>query len=181
MGEGMLLFLAIIEDEEERTKIEQIYELYSKRLYKIAYAVLKNVDDAEDAVQIAMLNTCKHVKKLRDPKDPNTMWYVMRATKNAAINIYNRKKDQQNKEEIYDDAFVGENTFETLNEGSDLAKQILKLSPRDSDIIMLKYVHGFDYSEIAKIMKISKEAAKRAGARARKRLEDSIRREENMQ
>ena len=174
----MLLFLATIEDHEDRTKIEQIYNLYSKKLYQIAFAVLQNTEDAEDAVQTAMLNTCKHVKKLQDPKDRDTMWYVMRATKNAAINIYNKKKNRWNKEEPYDDTFISIDSSEMFNEGSELSRRILELTPRDRDILMLKYVQGYDYSEIAQILKMSKEAAKRAGARAKKRLEEAIRVEE---
>jgi RNA polymerase sigma-70 factor (ECF subfamily) len=89
------------------------------------------------------------VKKLQDPKDHNTMWYVMRATKNAAINIYNKKKRHCNKEMSYDDMFAGEDVLERYQEVSELSKRILELSPRDRDILMLKYVHGYEYSEIA--------------------------------
>lgn len=174
----MLLFLATIEDKEDRSKMEQIYILYSQKLYQVAFSILQNVEDAEDAVQTAMVHTCKHVKKLQDPKDHNTMWYVMRATKNAAINIYNKKKRHWNKEMSYDDMFVGEDVLERYQEVSELSKRILELSPRDRDILMLKYVHGYEYSEIAGILKISKDAAKKAGTRAKKKLEESIREEE---
>ena len=85
-------FLATIEDKEDRTKIEQIYELYAASMKIIAIAILRNEEDAEDAVQTAMLNACRHVKKLQDPKDENTKWYVMQITRNAAREIYRKKK-----------------------------------------------------------------------------------------
>ena len=51
---------------------------------KIAFSILHNQEDAEDAVQIAMLNICKHVKKIQDPNDKDAKWYVMQATKNVS-------------------------------------------------------------------------------------------------
>lgn len=175
----MLLFLATIEDKEDRTKIEQIYKLYSRKLYKVALAIVHNPADAEDAVQTAMVSVCKHVKKLQDPEDYNTMWYVMQATKNAAINIYNKNKNQWKKETTQDDVLLGEDSFGSYNEGSSLARLITELPPRDRDILMLKYEFGYEYAEIAQIMGISKDSAKKAGARAKKRLKDSLGEEGN--
>lgn len=170
----MLLFLATIEDKEDRTKIEQIYKLYSRKLYKVALAIVHNPADAEDAVQTAMVNACKHVKKLREPKDYDTMWYMMQATKNAAINIYNKNKNRWKKETAHDDAMVGEDYIESYREGSDLARLITELPPRDRDVLMLKYEQGYEYAEIARIMGITEDAARKAGSRAKKRLKESL-------
>ena len=42
--------------------IEQIVKTYSSSMFKAAYAVLKNRDDAEDAVQEAFIKLmCKHL------------------------------------------------------------------------------------------------------------------------
>ena len=38
---------------EQRKTLTLIYELYYKQMYKMAYAVLRNRHDAEDAVQEA--------------------------------------------------------------------------------------------------------------------------------
>ncbi|MBE5861965.1 MAG: sigma-70 family RNA polymerase sigma factor [Lachnospiraceae bacterium] len=170
----MLLFLATIEDKEDRTKMEQIFTLYSKKLFRVALAIVHDPDDAEDAVQIAMVNACKHVKKLREPKDYDTMWYMMQATKNAAINIYNKNKNRWKKETAHDDAMVGEDYIDSYREGSDLARLITELPPRDRDVLMLKYEQGYEYAEIARIMGITEDAARKAGSRAKKRLKESL-------
>ena len=174
----MFIFLAIIEDEEDRTKIEQIYELYSESMKIIASAILHNEKDAEDAVQTAMLNTCKHVKKLQDPMDNNTKWYVMQITKNAAREIYRKKKKRWKQETSLEEELVGEAPLEQYDGESDLAKQIGGLAPRDRDVLMLKYLYGYDYAEVGQIIGISKEAAKKAGQRAKNRLEKAMGKEE---
>ena len=174
----MLLFLTIIEDKEERTKIEQIYELYSKKMHQVAFGVLRDEKDAEDAVQTAMFNTWKHLKKLQDPKDENTKWYVMQAAQNAAINIYWKNKRRRERETVLDENLIGNDVFSRYDQGSELSKQIAKLSPRDREVLMLKFIYGYEYAEIAQILNISTDAAKKAGSRAKERLERYVRGEE---
>lgn len=174
----MFIFLTIIDDEDDRTKIEQIYELYAASMEIIAFAILRNKEDAEDAVQTALLNVCKHVKKLQDPKDENTKWYVMEITKNAARGIYSKKKKRWKREMSLEEELVGEVPLAQYDGESDLAKRIEELAPRDRDILMLKYLHGYDYSEIGQIFGISTEAAKKAGQRAKNRLEKAMGKED---
>ena len=50
-----------------RERIEQIYQLYEQKMYRIAYSILGNSYDAEDAVQDAFLKLVRLVKKLDDP------------------------------------------------------------------------------------------------------------------
>ena len=46
----MLLFITMIEDDEIRSKLEIIYNLYSKLMQACAFRILKNSSDSEDAV-----------------------------------------------------------------------------------------------------------------------------------
>ena len=46
----MLFVLTIVENEEERIKLEELYEMYRQEMHRQALAILKNDDDAEDAV-----------------------------------------------------------------------------------------------------------------------------------
>ena len=50
----MLIYLQIIETEEERSKFEQLYEAYRGLLYRVAFARLRNAQDAEDAVSLCV-------------------------------------------------------------------------------------------------------------------------------
>ena len=44
------LYLALV-DEEQKDKFEQVYYKYRNLLYYVAYEILQNERDAEDAVQ----------------------------------------------------------------------------------------------------------------------------------
>ena len=64
----MLSFLLIIEDEETRSKVEEIYLQYHNEMYTIAYAILKQAEDAEDVVQSSIIKLADYVSKISEIK-----------------------------------------------------------------------------------------------------------------
>lgn len=52
----LLLYLSLLETEEDRLKITKIYENYLDWMLKMAYHYLKNEADAEDAVNDVFLS-----------------------------------------------------------------------------------------------------------------------------
>jgi len=50
----MMLFLAVIEHEQDRNKVEAIYKRYSKDMFRVAFRILKDYLLAQDAVQSVM-------------------------------------------------------------------------------------------------------------------------------
>lgn len=53
--------------------------------------------------------------------------------------------------------------------------EILKLSEKYRDVLMLKYVRGLEYSAIAKMLNISEDNARKIGQRAKEKLERNCR------
>lgn len=60
----MLIYLALIETEEEKRKFERIYTDYRQTMYFAAYRILQNVHTAEDAVHQAFLRVIDHLDKI---------------------------------------------------------------------------------------------------------------------
>ena len=52
----MLLYMAMIESEEDRSKFEIIFYEYRDLMYSVAKKILHDDRDAEDAVQEAFLS-----------------------------------------------------------------------------------------------------------------------------
>lgn len=55
--------LAILENEEQRNELSEIYEKNIKTFYSIALSNLHNRQDAEDAVHEAFLRAIKNISK----------------------------------------------------------------------------------------------------------------------
>ena len=51
----MLIYLQIIETDEDKSKFEQIYETYRGLMFHTAFKVLTHEQDAEDAVHHAFV------------------------------------------------------------------------------------------------------------------------------
>lgn len=85
--------------------IENIYKLYEQKMYHVAYSILHDEGLAEDAVQEAFIKLMKHNVYFEEPLSDNCKRYIITVIKNSSINIYNKKKKEQ--EIIY---FPGEDT-----------------------------------------------------------------------
>lgn len=61
----MLIYLSMIESEADKSLFEQLYIRYKGLMYHIAYRILQNREDAEDAVHQAFVSIAKNIKKLQ--------------------------------------------------------------------------------------------------------------------
>lgn len=63
----MIIYLQTIDDSSDKVKFERLYLHYQAFMYRIAYHILKNKQDAEDAVHNAFLSIAKNIEKIEDP------------------------------------------------------------------------------------------------------------------
>lgn len=162
----MLIYLQTIDSTSDQLKFETIYLEYKDIMYYVAYDILHNIHDAEDAVHYAFLKIAENIHKLGEPKCQKTKAYALTIVKNRAIDIYRVK--QRHPAEPYTDATIGiQVEYTGLNE---LAGCILKLPTRQRHIIILKYSHGYNLKEIAKMLGISYVNALKIEQRAKAKL-----------
>lgn len=89
----LLLCAAMIEAPEDRLRFEDIYYSYRKQMLLVALKVLGNQQDAEDAMQTALLGIARRMESIRTDDEAMLRAYVLLAAKNAAIDL----KRQQNR------------------------------------------------------------------------------------
>ena len=135
-------------------------------MYYIAYKILNNEHDAEDAVHSAFVKIAENIQKIDTPVCPKTQNYVVTIAENKAIDLYraNRRKSNQ----LYLDEISGIEVEESQIHG--LAASMAKLPPRYREIILLKYYHGFSCKEIAKHLEITESNAIKLDQRAKNKL-----------
>lgn len=51
----MLTFLIVIDNQEERDKLEGLYIAYHKQMFYIANEILKDIHESQDVVQTSIL------------------------------------------------------------------------------------------------------------------------------
>ena len=88
----MLIYLQMIESEEDKSKFEAIYNKYRQLMFVAANRILKNQYDAEDAVHQAFVSIIDNLSKVKEVNCPETRSYVVIITENKAIDIIRSRK-----------------------------------------------------------------------------------------
>lgn len=90
----LALYLAYLDDDNDKRLFEKIYNSYKKQMVTLAVSILNNNDDAEDTVGDVFLRIAqKNFDVVRGIKnDIDLRNYLLKATKNTSINKINTKK-----------------------------------------------------------------------------------------
>lgn len=135
-------------------------------MFYVANQILRNDQDAEDAVHDAFLAIAENIKKFSRLERHKTKAFVVTIVENKAIDLYRRKARRAE----------GALVEETLGvspgpeEGSALTQCILRLPGRYREFLRLKYQMGYSTREIAALMGLSWPAARKLEQRAKDKL-----------
>lgn len=142
----------------------------------IANYILRNKQDAEDAVQEAFLSIAQNISKISEPDSQRTKGFITVITTNKAIDMYNNK--YKAKLVNIDGCSADEPGVSVPPpEENGLACCILRLPIKYRNMIILKYSQGYSTRECAQILGISPSAASRLDQRAKNKLELMLREE----
>ncbi len=87
----MALYFQKDDPASERQKFREIYENYRRLMYQVAYEILKNHEDAEEALQEAFFRISKNISKISDTFCPQTKNYVVIICKKVALSMLKKR------------------------------------------------------------------------------------------
>lgn len=163
----MMIYLQMIETEEERSKFERIYTEYRGLMYHIAFKVLQQEQDAEDAVHLAFVSIAENISIIEEP-GPKMKSYTSIIVENKAINILNRRQRLP-----FSPLEQEEMGITVEYDGSNgLIACINQLPALQRQVIWLKYNYGYSLREIADMLQISHAWASKLDQRAKAKLRE---------
>jgi RNA polymerase sigma-70 factor (ECF subfamily) len=125
----------------------QLYSMYSNELYRYALYMTGNTQDAEDAVQEAVISAWRSVHNLKE-NDKFKLWlFKILTNKCKTLLIRNNKSHDALPIDEYD--FIGADDDFTVS--TELKSALQSLTPPDGQIIMLSIIGGFKSDELAQI------------------------------
>ena len=125
----------------------QLYSMYSNELYRYALYMTGNTQDAEDAVQEAVISAWRSVHNLKE-NDKFKLWlFKILTNKCKTLLIRNNKSHDALPVDEYD--FIGADDDFTVS--TELKSALQSLTPPDGQIIMLSIIGGFKSDELAQI------------------------------
>lgn len=83
----LFIYLAMIDDDTQRSKFEYIYHTYYGMMYKVAYELTKDQRLAEDAVHETMVNIIEDIDTIRmdNPKELKSYLYLVTKSKTMTL------------------------------------------------------------------------------------------------
>lgn len=189
----MLFLLLSSLNEDDRNFVLELYEKYGDYLYKTAYDILGNRNDAEDAVQDAMYKIIKHLDKFESSQEKKIrnqlVIYITSIARNTAIDVYRKRANSMRKEtglyiqtedgeelltEPEDETAAVENIAVTKENCIAVQRAMLTLSQELQDEVNLVYLCGYSCVEAADVLCISDNAVRARIFKARKKLRSML-------
>ncbi|MHB8061683.1 MAG: RNA polymerase sigma factor [Ruminiclostridium sp.] len=168
--------------DKEYKKIEELYIEYRTMMYRIAYSILNDNVFSEDAVQQAFETIIINYDKFKNLTENRTKGLLILITKNTCLNILKRKKiiEFVSFDDEMDDSCIDnpiENFIISNESYSRLLKVIDDLDEKYSLVLQLKFVFGYTYSEISKLLSISDQVVRVRIYRAKKKIIECLKSE----
>ena len=173
------LYLALLERPEENAAFEDIYNAYKGKMMAIAYNILGNHHDSEEAVSQAFFTVARSFGKIKGRCRPEQEAYINIVTRNAALDIY-RKKKSENSVAIEDVADMSDGRDDVSDEAlSDfgynrVVEAIRSLPEKYAEALYMFNVTGLSIREIADAVSESETTVKKRLQRARCKLRELL-------
>lgn len=144
----------------EKQALAQLYQLYCRKVYGLAYQMLGNHVDADEILQQTFIKVYQAIDELRDPRAFAT-WIYRITTRLCLDYLQNSKKkpiesiqEMGNNFELATSRWVS--TPDQILENQELLAAITQaideLPPQQKTIIILQEIEGFSKKQIAEIL-----------------------------
>jgi RNA polymerase sigma factor (sigma-70 family) len=132
----------------------RLYDVHVDRVYRHIYYRVGNQQDAEDLTQQVFLKAWQAIDRYKRKTSPFIAW-LMTIGHNLMVDFYRTKKDNSYLEaEALADGPTSspEQAAETSLEQQRLRRAILKLGSDEQQVVVLRFIEGFEFSEIASVL-----------------------------
>lgn len=158
-----------------KSVFSELIKPYYMQAYKMAYSILRQHHDAEDATQNAILKIYKSLESFKGTSSFKN-WFI-KIVKNHAIDLYRSNRRTVNIKDSFKETVKLSSTpparanvisvGELKNNFTILMKEI---SPRYKEVMKLRYVDSLSYEEISDTLNCSVGTVKSRLSRGRKQI-----------
>ncbi|MEY8283347.1 sigma-70 family RNA polymerase sigma factor [Lachnospiraceae bacterium 50-23] len=150
----------------------QMYEAIYKDLYRFALCMMKNTQDAEDAVSEAVLAAYENIRKLRDEKAFRSWIFTILAnTCRKRLKLLNTKIRHEREE----DSVRQPGQCPDYDLALDVRKAFFILSEEEQTIVGLSVFGGYNSKEIGGMLRLNDNTVRSKRSRALEKMECILR------
>ena len=168
----------LIEDADNKSLFEHIFESYRHSMFSISYGILHDAQEAEDVTAECLLKIARNIEKIASFPRKQQLDYIETIVKNRSIDEY-RKRKRKREYSIDDhrdiaDPKQSEESMISHIAYSELVDAIGKLSETHRNILKLRCLYQFSPQETAQILGISPNAVNQRLLKAKRKLEEVL-------
>lgn len=123
-------------------------DINKTKLYKIAWAYLRNYSDVEDAFHNTIVKVIENIKKLNN-NETFEAWFISILLNESRIILRHRKRVVPSEEVEATDCF---SYIDSQVTKFDLIRGLKSIEEEYKEVIILKYYSGYSQKEIAEIL-----------------------------
>lgn len=161
-----------VRQQAEEAALAALVDQYAGTLYRVAFSVLRNPSDAEDAVQEAFLRVLRHRDQLNDVRD-HRVWLI-RIVWNIVLDRKRRAKTRPETDDVSELARVLPSnglSAEQLTSAAQHHAQVLacveQLPVKEREVLMLSAFDELSSVEISTVLGITESSVRSRLFRAR--------------
>lgn len=172
------LCLTLIDNDSDKTRFMNLYDEYKNLMFYVARDILKDDYLAEDALQEAFLRIAKNFQKINEISCHKTRNFVVIIIRNISLTMLAQKENMADIDTCTEDTLfsVSDDCFENVVV-STLTEKIMELPNKYRDVLYLHNLYGCSYNEIAHLLSISSDAARKRSERAKVILKEKLEKE----
>lgn len=158
----------------EKRKVEQLYEKYNRLMYTVAYNILKQHEDAEDAVLASWEKIIRHLDKISEIECKETKNFIVIIVERTSIDIHRAKSRKQ---EVFLDEYEEMPYYATQDreiQDFEMAEFFRSMPKKYGEVLMLKYINNLSHKEIAEILNLREGTVSSRLSRAQKMLQEVL-------
>lgn len=177
-------YLAKRASQGDRKAQTELYELYSKGMYNVAYRIIGDIEISEDIMQEAFIDAFNKLSQFNYESTFGS--WLKRIVINKSLNYLRRKKMVLEKEaeyrNEYESSIMNDGQVETAESEhwsasfslQDIQNACQQLAKKHSLIFNLYMIEGYDHEEISEIMGITSSTSRSQLSRAKQNLKELL-------
>lgn len=165
--------MEVVKDPDiiHETQFDQLVEMYQTALLRMCYLYLKDRTLAEDAVQETFLKAYRSMGNFRGDCSPKS--WLMRIAINTCRDMQRSGWFKHMDRRVTPELLVN-SSVTPRDDDSMLAVEMLNLSGKLQEVLLLYYYQGMTTAEIGKTLGISKPTVSRRLEQAREKLRGAL-------
>jgi RNA polymerase sigma-70 factor (ECF subfamily) len=163
--------------DDQQAALAALVDEYASTLYRVAFSVLRNAADAEDAVQEAFLRVLRHSDTLGEVRD-HRVWLI-RIVWNIVLDRKRRAKTRPETDDIADLARVlparglsAEERAQARQQHERALNCVEQLPAKEREVMLLSAFEELNSVEISEVLGITESSVRSRLFRARNLLAD---------